>query len=392
MTISLLDGVTVLDVGRLMPSAIATFELAKVGADVIKVEFPPEGDYLRTNPPLIAGRGDMHLDLNRNKRSICLDPSTDTGREALGGLIRRADVLVVAARPQSLRRLGLDDVSCRSINPGLIHCTISGYGTDGPYSGLGAHGLSSDAAAGIVPLVAGPDGRAVVASDYISVGPRAAGLHASLAIVAALYHRDRSGGAGRSIDVSQWDCAMAWNYRNIDQYVNTHERIPAYRELGFRYSIYTTRDDRQVLFAAPEPKLWKRFCHSVGRPDLAALSTDAVIEFDDHVGGQVELQAIFRSRDQADWIDLAIREGVPIAPVLSLEEIPGDLHVAHREMLVAGEHPLGGTVRLTGHPTKYGDDHVSWRPAPELGGQTSEVLGELGFSASRISLITPESS
>jgi crotonobetainyl-CoA:carnitine CoA-transferase CaiB-like acyl-CoA transferase len=380
MTLSLLSGVVVLDIGRLMPSSIATFELAKLGADVVKVEFPPDGDYLRINPPHIAGRGDMHLDINRNKRSVCLDPRSAAGGRALRTLIGRADVVVVAARPSSLRPLSLDGESCRAINPSLIHCSISGYGADGPYSGLAAHGLSSDAAAGIVPIVVDADGRRVVAPDYISVGPRAAGLHAALAITASLYERHDSGGAGRDIDVAQWDSALAWNYRNLDQYANTGERIPSYLELGFRYALYATSDGKEVLLAAPEPRIWRRFCEVVGRPELAALAGDGVIEFEEDPVGRAELEAIFRTRSQEEWIQLAARIGVPIAPVIALESLPTDPHVAHRDMLVSGEHPLGGTVSLTGHPTKYRGDTVAWTRAPELGEHTAEVLRHVGVS------------
>jgi formyl-CoA transferase len=380
MTLSLLSGVVVLDIGRLMPSSIATFELAKLGADVVKVEFPPDGDYLRINPPHIAGRGDMHLDINRNKRSVCLDPRSTAGGRALRTLISSADVVVVAARPSSLRPLGLDGESCRALNPSIIHCSISGYGADGPYSGLAAHGLSSDAAAGIVPIVVDADGRRVVAPDYISVGPRAAGLHAALAITASLYERSASGGAGRDIDVAQWDSAMAWNYRNLDQYANTGERIPSYLELGFRYSLYATSDGKEVLLAAPEPRIWRRFCEAVGRPDLAALAGDGVIEFEDDPLGRSELVAIFRTKSQAEWIEFATQTGIPIAPVIALESLPADPHVAHRHMLVRGEHPLGGSVSLTGHPTKYLGDSVTWTRAPELGEHTAEVLHQVGVS------------
>jgi crotonobetainyl-CoA:carnitine CoA-transferase CaiB-like acyl-CoA transferase len=366
-----------------MPSAIAAFELAKLGADVIKVEFPPDGDYLRTNPPYIEGRGDMHLDLNRNKRSICVDPRHPAGKRVLQRLIEDTDMVIVAARPQSLKGLGLDYESCAALNPRLIHCTISGYGTSGPYSGLAAHGLSSDAAAGLVPIAEDSSGKRV-GTDYLSVGPRAAGLNAALAMVASLNVADGSVRSGRSIDVSQWDSAVAWNYRDLDLYTNTGERTPQYQGLGFRYAVYSTCDDREILFAAPEPHIWRRFCQAVDRPDLASLAGDSVIEFQDNASAGRELDAIFRTRSQEAWVEMAIREGIPIAPVVPLEELPSNPHLVAREMLVEGEHPLGGMTRLTGHPAKFGDDLIDWSPAPELGQHTSAILSEAGYSAAEV--------
>jgi len=147
-----LAGVLLLDLGRLMPSNIATAELAMLGADVVKVEVPPHGDYLRINPPLVDGRGDMHLHLNRGKRSICVDLRTEVGRSVLDDLVVRADVIVDASRPGAGGPLGLAPERLRALNPRVVHCSVSGFGHTGPYGPLGAHGLSADAAAGLLAL------------------------------------------------------------------------------------------------------------------------------------------------------------------------------------------------------------------------------------------------
>jgi crotonobetainyl-CoA:carnitine CoA-transferase CaiB-like acyl-CoA transferase len=148
--------------------------------------------------------------------------------------------------------------------------------------------------------------------------------------------------------------------------------------------VYSTSDDREILFAAPEPHIWRRFCQAVDRSDLASLAGDSIIEFQDNASAGRELDAIFRTRSQEAWVEMAIREGIPIAPVVPLEELPSNPHLAAREMLVEGNHPLGGTTRLTGHPAKFGDDRIDWSPAPELGQQTTEILSEAGYSAAEV--------
>jgi crotonobetainyl-CoA:carnitine CoA-transferase CaiB-like acyl-CoA transferase len=359
-----------------MPSSIAAFELAKLGAEVVKVEFFPNGDYLRVNPPHIGTRGDMHLDLNRNKRSICIDPGSDGWAEVLRDLIARADAVVVAARPQSLEKLGLDYSSCLDANPEIIYCALSGYGHDGPYSRLAAHGLSPDLAAGLVPIER-DNGVSLVARSYLEVGTRAAGANAALAVVGALYGRDVRQQGPAYIDVSQWDSAVAWNYRDLDQFANTGERIPDFQDLGYRYSIYRTSDDREVLLAAPEPAIWQKFCSFIGRDDLVGDETGEVIEFREDLSAGNELRQIFRTRTQAEWVELGASSGVPIGPVVELEDLPTDPHLEHREMLISMDHPLGGRIRLAGHAPKVRGRKVTWTPAPELGEHSSEVLRDL---------------
>jgi crotonobetainyl-CoA:carnitine CoA-transferase CaiB-like acyl-CoA transferase len=371
-----LDGVRVLDAGRLMPSSIATAELAALGADVIKVEIPPHGDYVRINPPLIDGRGDMHLAINRGKRSISLDLHTESGRQVLDRLVASSDVLVELSRPGAGGAIGLDPIHVRSINPRLVHCSITGFGHTGPYSDLGAHGLSADAAAGLLELERDGD-RWLLPHPYVSVGPRASGLAAAIAILGALF-KARATGQGSYLDVSQWDAAVSWNYRNLTLSANGAGLAPPYRDLGPKYDAYETADERRVLLCVPEPKLWRAFCQAVGRDDLLERSSDAVIEYLDDDDLRVELRKEFLGRDLAEWLQLGVSFGFPIAPILHAEELTTDPHVLARDMIRTEAHPLGGEVRLPGSPIK-GMPPVPLGPAPELGEHSIEVLRAVGY-------------
>lgn len=387
MTDGPLRGVRVLDLGRLMPSSIATAELAALGAEVIKVEVPPFGDYVRINPPVIHERGDMHLAINRGKKSVCIDLRCPAGREVFDRLVAASDVLIELSRPGSGAALGLDPERLRGINPALVHCSITGFGHTGPYSRLGAHGLSADAAAGLLTLEREGD-RWLLPKSYVSVGPRASGYYAAIAILGALFEA-RSTGKGAFLDVSQWDSAVGWNYRNLTLVANGEGLTPAYRDLGPRYDVYETSDGRWVLLCVPEPKLWRAFCAAIDRPDLAAEVSDVAIEYvhDEHMAAELRAEFLRRTRDE--WVEFGVTTGLPLAPVVAADELPDDPHVQARDMLLKESHPLGGDVRLPGQAIKAG-----WvgdlSPAPELGEHSVEVLSAVGCAPDEIQRLLDE--
>lgn len=382
--VSFLSGIKVLDLGRLMPSAMATFELAKMGADVVKVEIPPQGDYLRVNPPTIGGRGDMHLDINRSKRSLGLRFDTPAGRDVLLELAAGADVFVELSRPGVMERLGLDFESVRAVNEAVVYCSFSGYGQQGPYAPLAAHGLSADAASGFLPL-ADVDARLSLPEPYVSVGPRASGLYGAVGILGALFDA-RATGRAHHLDISQSDAAVAWNYRELAMTANLGHGVPSYRDLGPRYDVYECADGGYVLFAATEPKFWRAFCEAVGRDDLVDRATDALVDYHEDPVVRSSLVEIFATRDRAEWLELGARAGFPVAPVLRPQDVPDDPHLGSREMVVESPHPLGGDVLLSGHPVKFGAP-PALRPAPELGEHSEQVLHDFGLDADRVAAL-----
>lgn len=377
----LLSGVRVLDFGRLFPSAVATFELAKLGADVIKVEQPPGGDLLRFNEPLIGGRGDIHLDLNRNKRSLALDFRSEAGRAVAHRLVRESDVLVELSRPGTMGRFGLDWETVHDLNPRLVYCSFSAYGQDGPYADMPAHGLSADAVGGSLASMARSG---EMPDTYTSVGPWAGGISAATTIVAAVL-RARQTGQGIFLDATQSSAVTVFNFREIAMHANEVEGDKrTFAHLGPRYACYETSDAKFVLLTATEPKLWNTLCSAVGRQDLQVDEQQAAFDYSDDSAVRAELRSLFAERTRDQWMSDAMERGLPIAPVLGTDELHLDPQNLHRETVVRMAHPLGGEVVLSGHAVRGGGGGVTFSPAPEFGANSREILGELGWSGSGI--------
>jgi len=387
-SLKLLAGVRVLDLGRLMPSAIVTAELAKMGADIVKVELPPHGDYFRATPPYIRGRGDMHLNLNRSKRSLCLDFRAERGREILLRLAARANVLLDVSRPGTMEGLGLGYADVRKVNPAIIYASISGYGQDGPYHALPAHGLSADTSAGMLDDFDAA-GIPRIPDNYVSVGPRACGLYGAIAVLGALYHQ-RATGEGQYLDVSQGDATVAWNYRNLDTIANGGAPMPSYNKLGPRHTFYRTSDGKFILFAATERKFWRTFCESVNRPELDTDDSGQIVSYAEDDAMRRSLAEIIGGRTRDEWVAFGIKTGVPIAPLVERHELPGNVNVMARRMVAANPHPLGGTVMLTAHPVKFAGHEVAYAPAPEMGEHNAEILRECGFLPAEIEALARE--
>jgi crotonobetainyl-CoA:carnitine CoA-transferase CaiB-like acyl-CoA transferase len=374
----LLAGVKVLDFGRLMPSGIATFQLAALGADVVKVERPPDGDRLRTNAPLVSGRGDMHLGLNRSKRSIALDFTTESGMRAAQRMAAQVDVVVESSRPGTFRRYGLDYESLADLNPRLVYASFTGYGQSGPYSPLPAHGLCADAMGAILADAHEP--HEVLPDSAMSIGAWAAGLYGAYAIAAALVSANPR---GHYLDIAQADAAADVMFRDIIVANNAADGGQAsFRELGPRYDVYDCADGLRVLLTATEAKLWDEFCGVVSRPDLCSAPGDpAVLPYGPDAQLRDQVSAIFATRSRAEWLALAQAHGLAIAPVHTPESYAADQHVQARHMVRDERHPMGGNVRLTGHPVSVDGAFAALDPAPELGEDTAEVLTDFGFTA-----------
>jgi len=259
-----LSGVRVLEIGRLLPSAVAGYELAKLGADVVKIEFPPHGDYLRDNPPFIDGRGDLFLDPNRNKRSLGLDATTDEGRRVYLELATQADVIIAAARPGVYDRLGIGYDVIKAGNPGIIFCMMSGFGQTGPYRDLAAHGFSADLAAGLVNLEE-RDGKRVFPDAHIPISPRLAGLNAAIAIMGSLVGK-RATGAGEYLDVAQYDSAVVFGFRDLIHFANNGTRGPTQASYGVRFAVRRSKAGKELLFAIPESRCGRNSVRPSGAP------------------------------------------------------------------------------------------------------------------------------
>jgi alpha-methylacyl-CoA racemase len=371
-----LTGVRVLDLTRLLPGAFCTLLLADMGADVIKVEEPGTGDYMRWLPPLIDGQGVAFNSLNRNKRSLTLNLKSDAGRELLLRLVERADVLVEGNRPGVMQRLGLGWPLLRERNPRLVMCSITGYGQDGPFAARAGHDLNYMATAGALGLNGERDRAPVPLSVQVAdIG--GGGLQPAVAILGALVGVQR-GGEGRWIDASMLDGAVSWLGPAL---AAKAEGEPVERNdtrLGGRYAcyrVYRCRDGRFYSVGALEPKFWSALCGAVGRPELIEQQyAEGAAGIEVHAA----MEAVFAARTRDEWEQVLAEVDACCEPVLDLDEVPAHPQVAARGLI--SPEKTGVEVRPA---VRLRDD---WRRVgpPGLGEHTAEVLAEVGVDAAAL--------
>jgi crotonobetainyl-CoA:carnitine CoA-transferase CaiB-like acyl-CoA transferase len=383
-----LDGVRVLDLTRLLPGGFCSLLLADFGADVVKVEDPRGGDYLRDWPPFYAGAADgaasaPFLALNRNKRSICVDLRAPGGRDVLLRLVAGHDVLLESFRPGVLDRLGVGYERLREENPGLVYCAITGYGQDGPLRERAGHDINYLARVGLLGLggeAGGPP--AVGAGQIADVGGGA--LFAAFAILAALRERDRSG-LGQLVDVAMADGALSWLAMVAGGYL-ADGRPPRRGGVELAGSLVCYRPyacaDGWVALGALEPKFWAAWCRGVGAEELITHQHDAP-------GSPTHraVAAIFRGRTRAEWEAFGAAHDCCVEPVLELDEAIDSELVGARRMVVSIDQPgVERPVRQLGIPVKLSrtpGDHAR-RPGPAPGEHTDAVLAQAGYDDAEI--------
>jgi alpha-methylacyl-CoA racemase len=370
-----LTGIRILDLTRLLPGAFCTMLLADMGADVIKVEEPGTGDYMRWTPPLVDGQSALFNALNRNKRSLTLNLKSDTGRELLLGLCEKAAVLVEGNRPAVMERLGLGWNVLHACNPRLVMCSITGYGQDGPFASRAGHDINYMAIAGALGLN-GEAGRAPVPLSVQVADIGGGGLQPAVAILGALVAVER-GGEGRRLDVSMTDGAVSWLALPFAQ-AGAGERVGrGAQRLSGRYAcyrVYTCGDGKHFSVGALEPKFWGALCVALGKPDLVGLQ---FAEGDDQARAHLEMEAVFASRPRDEWaVELASLDAC-CEPVLELHEVAAHPQVAARRLI---------ETRATGVEVRPAVVmREDWRrlDPPRLGEHSAEVLAEVGVDAER---------
>jgi len=384
----LLDGVVVVETGVLMTVDFLGRLLGDEGADVVKVETPGRGDYLRNILTRFAPDwSTFHLTLNRNKRSLTCNARTPEGREVMARLIERADIFITGNVGDTNRALGLDYTAVRAMQPRIVYCQATGFGASGPYAEVPTHGQMMDALGGAAPQLAvdergfvEPVGDSMRGSDGVVIGP----LYAAFGVACALA-RARMTGEGAYLDVSCADAVLASKWLDALALLNPDHVDRSWMSDGVdgsaKYQYYETQDGKFVLFCAIEPKFWNHWCEAVERPDLAALHDDGLVV--DFGGGDDELrreiQAVFHTRTQAEWMRVAVEHDIAMGPALRFDEVGDDPHLQARQQVVVEHNPEFGDLRTLGNPVLVPGNEFSIRSAPALGQHTDEVLAELGY-------------
>jgi crotonobetainyl-CoA:carnitine CoA-transferase CaiB-like acyl-CoA transferase len=379
-----LEGIKILDLSRLLPGPFCSMLLADFGADVVKVEDPKIGDYIRWWPPRMGRNSGFHVVLNRNKRSLTLNLKSPEGKEIFQQLVHTTDVVLESFRPGVMERLGLGYEKLSKTNPNLIYCAITGYGRTGPRSQKAGHDINYLALGGALSHSGRENGPTLSGVQIADLGGGA--IMAAFSIVAALLARGRQG-EGQYIDISMLDGSLTWNCLRWGKYL-ADQKIPRPGDdmlnHGFAcYNIYKTKDGRYMALGALEPKFWQGFCESVGRSDW---NQENYFQPGPHQRIlQDEIAELFRRKTQADWIAHFGNHDCCCEPVLNLDEVLADPHLRAREMVVelvheswGAYHQLGIAPKLSRTPGKISSH------APELGEHTDAVLQGLGYSQDQI--------
>ncbi len=384
---------------RVLAGPSATQMLGDLGADVVKVERPGAGDDTRRwGPPFLKNsdgedttESAYYLSANRNKRSLTLDYTKPEGRQIAVALAGKADVLIENYKPGTLARYGLGYDQLKGECPGLVYCSITGFGLTGPCSDRPGYDFLIQAMGGIMSVTGEPEGQPMKVG--VAIADLMAGMYATVAILAALRHRDASG-EGQQVDLSLLDSQVAWLSNAGQYYLTSGERTPRYGNAHptiVPYQAFAASDGHFIL-AVGNDSQFARFCDVAGRPELAADNRFATNPA--RVRNRSELIAILEpvmaARSCADWLSELEAHAIPCGPINTLDQVFADPHVLARDMKIAMEHPLApDPIDLIGSPFKLSDTPVAHRHAPPtLGQHTDAVLQDwLGLSAAEIAAL-----
>ncbi|HSE06050.1 MAG TPA: CaiB/BaiF CoA-transferase family protein [Methylomirabilota bacterium] len=383
-----LDGIKVLEMARVPPAELPGMFLADMGAEVLKIETPPEQP-----EDAQTQRRAAFAYVNRNKRSLALNMKAPEGQAIFKKLAASADVIVEGFRPGVMKRLGGDYETLSAANPRLVYCSLSGFGHNGPYRDYPAHDGNYLSLAGVLNLIGEPDRKPVfplnLVADY-----GGASMHGALGIMLALFARERTG-RGQHVDVSYLDTSLALLAATPNMRFFWSDGMAPKRGEGFLggsypyYAVYETKDRKHLTIGCTEPWLWENFCKAIERPDFVkfARKPDQFVRAAnaEEVRAREEVEAIIRTRTRDEWYDFLVKADVCVGKVYEPEEVVTDPQVQARDMIVEMRHPVHGTVKQFGQPIKLSETPGTIRTvAPYSGEHTDRVLAELGMAAADI--------
>ena len=382
-----LDGLTIVDLTRVLSGPYCTMLLADMGARVIKVEQPGRGDDTRAwGPPFVGSESAYFLSINRNKESVTLDFKDADGRRVLEQLISKADAVVENFRPGAMARLGLDYAALSPTYPRLVFCSISGFGQSGPRRNQPGYDAVIQAEGGLMSVTGDGDGAPFRVG--VAVTDMVAGLLAAQGILLALLARERTG-RGQQVDISMLDGVISLLSYHASIYLTTGGES---RRVGNRHATIAPYDtftaaDGELFLAVGNDEQFHRFCPVAGLDHL--LTDDRFRTNPLRVANEAALRLliapVIRKRTRDEWISGLTAAGVPCGAVRTVSEALSDPQVAARRMIEEVEHAVLGSMKVLGTPIKLSDTGSSIRSAPPaLGQHTDAVLGELGLSQAAI--------
>jgi crotonobetainyl-CoA:carnitine CoA-transferase CaiB-like acyl-CoA transferase len=385
-----LNGMKVLDLTQHLSGPYCTMVLGDLGADVLKIE-KLQGDDQRKLGPFVGGESAPFMAINRNKKSITLDLKAPQGRDILLGLARQCDVIIENFRPGIVASLGIDHASVKALNPGIVYCSISGYGQTGPYSRKGGFDIIAQGMTGLLEINTEAGRRPT--KIPISLHDIGAGITAVYTILAACIHKVKTG-EGQYVDVSLVESGLALTMIEAASYFVSGKvaKVAGTRNhLAAPYQAYRTRDG-YVIVGASHDKMWHTFCRQVvERPewidDPRFVSVGERLRHADALEQLIE--EVLVQHDTSHWVEKMDAAGIPGGPINTHDQALANPHLLAREMVVEIDHPKAGRVKSLGFPAKLSRTPGQIRrPAPTLGQHTDEVLHELlGLGSAEIAAL-----
>jgi formyl-CoA transferase len=366
----------------------ASMQLADLGADVYKIERPDGGELGRSNPPFVEDRSTYFASVNRNKESVALDLKSDRGRDAFLSLAEKADVVVENNPPGRMERFGLGYETVSDLNPGIVYCSITGFGQTGPYRELPALDIVAQALSGVMSITGQADGEPQRAG--VPIGDIAASMYAVQSIVLALYQRERTG-EGDFLDVSMLDCLTTWltvragySWGRDEPYPRMGNALPEF----VPYGVYETTDGYLAVVVVADHH-WERLCATIGREDLAddeGFATGSA-RIDNRDAVEEILADAFATATADEWFDRLRERGVPAAPIYNTLEVWEDEHVRSRDLLrtVEDGNREANAIR---YPVDFGEIEAEiTEGVPDLGADTRAALSAAGVDEETIEQI-----
>ena len=382
-----LDGVRILDCSQILAGPFCSMLLADMGADVIKIEKPNGGDDTRRmGPPFIDTESAAFLAMNRNKRSMVLNFKDPAGVETMKRLVKDADIVIENYRTGVMERLGLGYEDLKAINPGIIYCSISGFGRTGPYAKRGGYDLIAQAMSGIMSITGIPGTPPVKAG--VPIADMNAGMFSVYGILSAYIHKLKTG-EGQYLEISLLEAALAYTVWESAGYFATGEVAgplgSSHRNSAPYQGLRTS--DGYIVVGAPNQPNWERLATAFDRADLIALD-----KYKDNAGRlvnraelEIDLEYTTTGKTTDEWLEILEAAGVPAGPILNMEQIWADPQVQDRGMEAVLEHPTAGAIKNIGTAAKlYSTPGRITKPAPLLGQHTREVLLDAGYTADEI--------